>query len=79
MSRCLGWRRMTSTRSWCACVRGHCERHQPGGDDSLLFARSLAVPVPSLVTLGVLALLLCGLAFFETVTSREFRRELRAR
>ena len=69
---------MTSTRSWCACVRGHCERHQ-AGDDSLLFARFLVVPVPSLVTLGVLALLLCGLAFFETVTSREFRRELRAR
>ena len=68
---------MTSTRSWCACVRGHCERPQVGGDDSLLFARFLAVPVPSLVTLGVLALLLCGLAFFETVTSREFRRERR--
>jgi hypothetical protein len=28
--------------------------------------------------LGVLALLLCGLAVFETATSREFRRELRA-
>jgi hypothetical protein len=39
---------------------------------------SLTVSVPSLVTLGVLALLLCGLAFFETVvTSREFRRECR--
>ena len=33
----------------------------------------------SFVTLGVLALLLCGLAVFETATSREFRRELRAR
>jgi hypothetical protein len=70
---------MTSTRSWCACVRGHCERHQAGDDDSLLCARPLAVSVPSLVTLSVLALLLCGLAIFETVTSREFRRELRAR
>jgi hypothetical protein len=39
----------------------------------------LAVLVPSLLTLVVLALLLCGLAAFETVTSREFRRELRAR
>jgi hypothetical protein len=79
MSRCLGRKRMTSTRSWCACVRGHCERHQAGDDDSLLCARPLAVSVPSLVTLSVLALLLCGLAIFETVTSREFRRELRAR
>jgi hypothetical protein len=79
MSRCLGRRRMTSTRSWCACVRGHCERHQAGDDDSLLCARPLAVSVTSLVTLSVLALLLCGLAIFETVTSREFRRELRAR
>jgi hypothetical protein len=39
----------------------------------------LAVLVPSLLTLVVLAMLLCGLAAFETVTSREFRRELRAR
>src|SRR5215207_3127288 len=39
----------------------------------------LAVTVPSLVTLTVLAVLLCGLAAFETATSREFRRELRAR
>jgi low temperature requirement protein LtrA len=39
----------------------------------------LAVWVPSLVTLAVLAALLCGLAAFETTTSREFRRELRAR
>jgi low temperature requirement protein LtrA len=38
----------------------------------------VAVLVPSLVTLAVLALLLCGLAGFETATSREFRRELRA-
>ena len=39
----------------------------------------VAVSVPSLITLAVLALLLCGLAAFETATSREFRRELRAR
>jgi hypothetical protein len=39
----------------------------------------LAVWVPSLITLGVLAMLLCGLAAFETATSREFRRALRAR
>ena len=39
----------------------------------------VAGSVPSLLTLGVLALLLCGLAAFETVTSREFRRALRAR
>jgi low temperature requirement protein LtrA len=39
----------------------------------------LAVWVPSLITLVVLALLLCGLAAFETATSREFRRALRAR
>ena len=39
----------------------------------------LAVTVPSLVTLTVLALLLCGLAAFETATSRAFRHELRAR
>jgi hypothetical protein len=72
MSRCLGRRRMTSTRSWCACVQGHCERHQAGCDDPLLCARSLAVSVPSLGTLGVLALVLYGLALFETATSREF-------
>jgi hypothetical protein len=36
----------------------------------------LAVSVPSLV---VLAILLCGLAGFETVSSREFRRALRGR
>jgi low temperature requirement protein LtrA len=39
----------------------------------------VAVSVPSLITLAVLALVLCGLAAFETATSREFRRELRAR
>jgi Bacterial low temperature requirement A protein (LtrA) len=39
----------------------------------------LAVSVPSLITLGVLAMLLCGLAAFETTTSCEFRRALRAR
>jgi hypothetical protein len=39
----------------------------------------LAMSVPSFVTLGVLAFLLCGLAVFETATSREFRRERRAR
>src|SRR5215213_5927571 len=39
----------------------------------------LAASIPSLITLVVLALLLCGLAAFETVTSREFRRALRAR
>jgi low temperature requirement protein LtrA len=39
----------------------------------------VAVSVPSLITLAVLTVLLCGLATFETATSREFRRELRAR
>jgi low temperature requirement protein LtrA len=39
----------------------------------------LAVSVPSLVTLVVLAILPCGLAAFETVSSREFRRALRGR
>jgi low temperature requirement protein LtrA len=39
---------------------------------------SLAVSVPSLVTLAILAGLLCALAAFETMRSREFRRELRA-
>jgi len=38
-----------------------------------------AVLVPSLLTLAVLAALVCGLAAFETARSREFRRELRAR
>jgi hypothetical protein len=39
----------------------------------------VAVSVPSLVTLAILAALLCALAGFETVRSREFRRELRVR
>jgi low temperature requirement protein LtrA len=39
----------------------------------------VAVSVPSLLTLAILALLTCALAAFETVRSREFRRELRAR
>src|SRR5215212_962672 len=39
----------------------------------------VAVSVPSLITLAVLTVLLCGLAAFETATSREFRRELRTR
>jgi low temperature requirement protein LtrA len=39
----------------------------------------VAVSVPSIITLAVLAVMLCGLAAFETATSREFRRELRAR
>jgi low temperature requirement protein LtrA len=40
---------------------------------------ALAVSVPSIITLAVLTVLLCALAVFETATSREFRRELRAR
>ena len=40
---------------------------------------TVAGSVPSLITLAILALLLCALAAFETATSREFRRELRAR
>ena len=39
----------------------------------------VAVSVPSLVTLAILAVLLCALAAFETTRSREFRRELRGR
>src|SRR5918995_595920 len=39
----------------------------------------VAVSIPSLITLAILAVLLCGLAAYETATSREFRRELRAR
>ena len=39
----------------------------------------LALSVPSLVTLAILAGLMCALAAFETMRSREFRRELRAR
>src|SRR5918998_314643 len=38
-----------------------------------------AVSIPSLITLAILAGLLCALAAFETIRSREFRRELRAR
>jgi low temperature requirement protein LtrA len=37
-----------------------------------------AVLLPSLVTLAILAVLMCALAAFETMRSREFRRELRA-
>ena len=37
-----------------------------------------AVSIPSLITLAILAGLLCALAAFETMRSREFRRELRA-
>src|SRR5918995_2705960 len=39
----------------------------------------VAVSVPSLITLAILTVLLCGLGALETATSREFRRELRAR
>jgi low temperature requirement protein LtrA len=39
----------------------------------------MGVSVSSILTLAVVALVLCGLAAFETATSREFRRELRAR
>jgi low temperature requirement protein LtrA len=39
----------------------------------------VAVSVPSLATLSILAVLMCALAAFETMRSREFRRELRAR
>jgi low temperature requirement protein LtrA len=39
----------------------------------------VAVSLPALLTLAILAALLCGLAAFETMRSREFRRELRAR
>jgi low temperature requirement protein LtrA len=39
----------------------------------------VAVSLPSLITLAVLAALLCALVAFETATSREFRRELRGR
>jgi low temperature requirement protein LtrA len=38
----------------------------------------VAVSVPSLITLLILAGLLCALVAFETMRSREFRRELRA-
>ena len=40
---------------------------------------AVAVSAPSLITLAVLALVLCALAAYETATSREFRRELRGR
>ena len=39
----------------------------------------VAVSVPSLFTLAILAVLLCALAAYETMSSREFRRKLRAR
>jgi low temperature requirement protein LtrA len=39
----------------------------------------VGVTVSSLITLAFLVLVLCGLAAFETATSGEFRRELRAR
>ena len=39
----------------------------------------VGVTVSSILTLAVLALVLCGLAAYETASSREFRRELRAR
>jgi low temperature requirement protein LtrA len=39
----------------------------------------VAVSIPSLITLAILAVLLCALAAFETTRSREFRRELRGR
>ncbi len=38
----------------------------------------VAVSIPSLITLAVLAGLMCALTAFETLRSREFRRELRA-
>ena len=38
----------------------------------------LAVSVPALITLAILAGLTCALAAFETMRSRDFRRELRA-
>jgi low temperature requirement protein LtrA len=38
----------------------------------------VAGSIPSLVTLAILTGLMCALAAFETVRSREFRRELRA-
>jgi low temperature requirement protein LtrA len=39
----------------------------------------VGLSVSSILTLAVLTVLLCGLAAFETASSREFRRELRAR
>jgi low temperature requirement protein LtrA len=38
----------------------------------------VAVSIPSLIILAILAGLMCALATFETMRSREFRRELRA-
>jgi hypothetical protein len=38
----------------------------------------MAMSVPALVTLAILAVLLAALAAFETVRSREFREKLRA-
>jgi len=38
----------------------------------------VAVSAPSLVTLAILAVLLCALVAFETLSSREFRQKLRA-
>ena len=39
----------------------------------------MAVSVSSLITLAILTVLLCGLAAFETMRSREFRRQLGTR
>jgi hypothetical protein len=39
----------------------------------------VGVSVSSILTLAVVALVLCGLAAFETATSHEFMRELRTR
>jgi hypothetical protein len=39
----------------------------------------VAVSVSSLITLAILTMLLCALAAFEMMRSREFRRELRGR
>src|SRR5919112_1347660 len=36
----------------------------------------VAISAPALITLAILAGLLCALAAFETMRSREFRREL---
>jgi len=38
----------------------------------------VAVSIPSLIILAILAVLMCALVAFETMRSREFRRELRA-
>jgi hypothetical protein len=39
----------------------------------------VAVSVSSLITLAILTVLLCALAAFETMRSRELRRGLRGR